>query len=72
MLVDVLLTFQQFQSVVENPSMYMLPDEMAFLFEEGVAIPLSDIPTKTLNAITITVGVYWLYVRLLHVYSFRC
>ena len=37
---DVLLTFQQFKTTVEDPSMYIIEEEMAVLFEK-VSLPLS-------------------------------
>ena len=43
LLVDILLTFQQFQTVVEDPSLYHLSNDMAVLFEEGLSVPLSSV-----------------------------
>ena len=41
--IDVLLTFEQFQAVVMDPEMYLLPEDMAVLFEERLSFPLSSI-----------------------------
>ena len=44
--VNVLLTFHQFQTTVSTPNMYHLLQDMAVLYEEKLSIPVSSITTQ--------------------------
>ena len=59
MSVDVLLEFDQFKSVIEDPHMYETPDDIAALYETPI------IPASLVTPIT-HVNFWQLWTRLLH------
>ena len=59
MALDVLLTFQQFKTTVEDPSMYLIDEDMAVLFEKvSLPLPAFLVPLRKLQSWPTSISVW--------------